>query len=261
MSKKKREKEVMSENSKAKKIAWLKISLVAAGVLIVFIAMSQLPMRDILERVDGFIKNLGAFGMVVYGLIYIVATVFLVPGSAITLAAGLIFGLWWGTLVVSLSSTMGAALAFLIARYLARARIEKMAEKSPRFGAVDRAVSEGGWKIVGLLRLSPAIPFNLQNYLYGLTGIRFWPCILTSWVAMIPGTFMYVYLGYLGRAGVETAAGEGGTNVSMWVLRIVGFLATVAVTVYVTRLARSEIKKQTAIEDTAENSKGSTEYI
>jgi uncharacterized membrane protein YdjX (TVP38/TMEM64 family) len=190
---------------------------------------------------------MGPLGMVVYGLFYIVAVVLFVPGSAITLAGGLIFGLLWGTITVSLASTTGAALAFLIARYVARDRVARMAKQNPKFGAVDRAVSEGGWKIVGLLRLSPAVPFNLQNYLYGLTGIRFWPCVLTSWVAMLPGTFMYVYLGYLARASVEAAADGSGVGTGMWALRIAGFIATVVVTVYVTKLARRAIDRQTAL--------------
>jgi uncharacterized membrane protein YdjX (TVP38/TMEM64 family) len=201
-----------------------------------------------MDRVNALIRGMGPLGMVVFGVIYVAATVLLVPGSAITLAAGLIFGLLWGTITVSLASTTGAACAFLIGRYVARDRVAKLARQHPRFGAVDRAVSQGGWKIVGLLRLSPAVPFNLQNYLYGLTGIRFWPCILTSWVAMLPGTFMYVYLGYLARAGVETAS-RGGAGVGVWALRIAGFVATVVVTIYVTRLARAALQRQTEIEE------------
>ena len=106
----------------------------------------------------------------------------------------------------------------------------------PRFEAIDRAVREGGWKIVALLRLSPAVPFTLQNYLYGLTGIRFWPYLLTSWLAMLPGTFLYIYLGHLGRAGVEAASGERSRTPAEWAMMIVGLLATVAATVYITRL-------------------------
>lgn len=237
---------MQNKKSRFAQIKWISIGLI---VLSVFVIMAQLPMRELMNRVNGFIQGMGAFGMVVYGAIYIVATVLLVPGSAITLGAGLTFGLLWGTIVASIASTTGAALAFMIARYVARDRVAKMADRRPRFGAVDRAVSEGGWKIVGLLRLSPAIPFNLQNYLYGLTGIRFWPCILTSWVAMLPGTFMYVYLGYLARAGMEAAADEGSIGIGMWVLRIAGFVATVVVTVYVTKLASSAIKEQTRIEE------------
>ena len=233
---------------KSKHLAWLKPTSVVIIVLSLLTVMAQLPMREIMDRVNGFVQGMGGLGMVLYGLFYVLATILLIPGSAITLAAGLIFGLLWGTVTASLASTTGAALAFLLARYVARDRVAAMAKNNPKFGAVDRAVSDGGWKIVGLLRLSPAVPFNLQNYLYGLTGIRFWPCVLTSWIAMLPGTFMYVYLGYLARASVEAAADGAGAGVGMWVLRIAGFVATVVVTIYVTKLARKAIARQTNIE-------------
>jgi uncharacterized membrane protein YdjX (TVP38/TMEM64 family) len=240
---------VSKKKSRLAQIKWISIVLI---VLSVFVIMAQLPMRKMMEPIHGFIRGMGAPGMAAYGALYVVATILLVPGSVLTMAAGMIFGLLWGTITALFASTAGAALAFLIARYVARDRVARMADRHPNFGAVDRAVSEGGWKIVGLMRLFPVIPFNLQNYLYGLTGIRFWTCVLTSWVAMLPGTFIFVYLGYLARAGVETAADGEGAGVWMWAARIAGFAATAAVTLYVTKLAREAIKKQTPIEKTPE---------
>jgi hypothetical protein len=114
-------------------------------------------------------------------------------------------------------------------------------------------VAEGGWKIVAMLRLSPAVPFNLQNYLYGLTGIRFWACVGATGVAMLPGIFLYVYLGYAGRASIEAAAAgkvQGGTGQTS--LFIVGLLATLAVTIYITRLARRAIAQQTELDQMEE---------
>ena len=176
------------------------------------------------------------------------------------MAAGAIFGLVRGTITVSLASTTGAALALLIARYLARDRVAKMFEQNPKFEAIDKAVGERGWKIVAMLRLSPAVPFNLQNYLYGLTSIRFWPCVLTSWVAMLPGTFMYVYLGTISREGLEAAAGvRGGKSPGEWALLITGLVATVVVTVYVTRLATRAIKQRTQIDQAGKESKLSSQ--
>ena len=139
-------------------------------------------------------------------------------------------------------------MSFLIARYVARVKVEEIASRNPKFSAIDSAIGEGGWKIVALLRLSPAVPFNLQNYLYGLTAIRFWPCVGASAVFMLPGTFMYVYLGHLGGQGLAAASGGGaGRSAGQWALLVVGLLATIAVTVYVTRLANNAIKNQTAI--------------
>lgn len=222
-------------------------------VLAIFVIMSALPLKPALDAMQGWISSLGIWGPVLFGLIYVVATVLLLPGSVLTLGAGAIFGLVQGTIIVSISATTGAALALLVGRYLARKRVEKMATSYPKFHAVDRAVSEGGWKVVAMLRLSPVVPFNLQNYLYGLTGINFWVCVLTSWIAMLPGTFLYVYLGYAGRQGAEAAAGgAGGADIGKWVLLGIGLLATIGVTVYVTKLAKQKLAEHTEIESETE---------
>jgi uncharacterized membrane protein YdjX (TVP38/TMEM64 family) len=191
------------------------------------------------------------------GGVYVVATLLFIPGSLLTLAAGTLYGLVLGTVVVSLASTTGAALAFLIARYAARDRVRPIMEQSPKLAAVDEAIGLQGWKIVALLRLSPAVPFNLQNYLYGATAIRFWPCVLVSWIAMLPGTFMYVYIGSLGHS---LAAGRP-TMPAEWVLRGVGLLATVVVTAYVARLARDAIQQRTSIGVDAPSSEQSGEKV
>lgn len=237
----------------AKWISGISIAMIVIGI---FVIMLQLPFREIMNRLTTLLEGLGVLGAVIFGALYVVTTVLLMPASAFTIGAGILFGLLGGVVVVSISSTTAAAVAFLIARYAARERVSRMAKRHPRFGAIDRAISEGGWKIVALLRLSPAIPFNLQNYLYGLTAIRFWPYVLTSWLAMLPGTLMYVYLGYLARAGAEEAAEGGTANLGQWVLRILGFAATVAVTVYVTKLARRALKRQTALEEEAPQDTG-----
>jgi uncharacterized membrane protein YdjX (TVP38/TMEM64 family) len=231
-------------NRYAPLIKWVSVALILVSVVLIF---RQLPVGQVLESLEDLIKDLGVWGPVVYGLVYVVAVVLLFPASALTLVGGAVFGVVLATIVVSLASTTGAALAFLIARYLARERIARKIKQYPKFEAVDRAVSEGGWKIVALLRLSPAVPFNLQNYLYGLTGIGFWTCVLTSWVAMLPGTLMYVYLGYAGRASLEATAGEHSRTPAEWALLGVGLLATVAVTVYVTRRARRALRQRSAI--------------
>ncbi len=228
-------------------LKWGSVAMIALGLL-VLMRQEQDDLSRAVRMLGGFLQGQGlAIAIAIFAGLYIVATVAMAPGLILTIAAGAIFGLLWGTVAVSIGSTLGAALAFLIARYFARDKVARVAQRHARFRAIDRAISEGGWKIVGLLRLSPAIPFNLQNYLYGLTAIRFWPYVLISWLAMLPGTFMYVYIGYIGREGAEAAAGAG-AGVGQWVLRIVGFAATVAVTVYVTKLARQALKRQAGLE-------------
>ena len=196
-------------------------------------------MADLLA---GAIRWWGHLGPVAYGLFYAVAVVALVPASPMTVAAGALFGPVVGVVVVSLASTTGAALAFLVARYLARDTVARWVRRHPRSDAIDRAIGEGGWRVVALLRLSPLVPFNLQNYLYGLTAIRFWPCVLTSWVAMLPGTVVYVYLGHAGRAGLEALAGRRARSPAEWTLLAVGLAATILVSLYVTALARRAIR-------------------
>jgi uncharacterized membrane protein YdjX (TVP38/TMEM64 family) len=230
-------------------IRWAALAVLAASVLL---TLRHVPVEPVVRSLSGWLEELGPWAPLVFGLVYVAAVVLLVPGSALTLAAGALFGLVGGVLVASAAATTGSALAFLIARYLARDRIARTLGRYPKFRAIDRAVSAGGWKIVVLLRLSPAVPFNLQNYLYGLTGIRFWPCVLAGAAAMRPGTFLYVYLGYLGRAGLEAAGGSQAGSLAQWVSAVVGFLATVAVTVYVTRLARRALRQQSEIGATAD---------
>ncbi|MDA7978742.1 MAG: VTT domain-containing protein [Pirellulales bacterium] len=213
--------------------------VVAGGIAVVRL----LPVGRLTDMLTGAIQDMGVWGPVLFAGVYVLATVLMLPGSALTLVGSGIFGLWWGLASVSVGSTVGAACAFLIARYVARPAVERKLAGSKTFKAVDRAVEQGGWKIVALLRLSPAIPFNIQNYLYGLTAIRFWPCVLASWVAMLPGTFMYVYLGYAGGEGVAAATGEQSKSMAEWVLLGIGLLATIVVTVYVTRLARRAMQR------------------
>ncbi len=226
------------------------VLLALGGVLLVIRAT---PVDLLLQALKSWVAGLGPWGPITFALIYAAWTVTLLPGSALTLAGGAVFGLGWGFAAVICGATLGAALAFLIARYVAREKVSSMARRNQRFGAIDQAIGEGGWRIVALLRLSPAIPFNLQNYLYGLTPIRFWPCVLTSFLFMMPGTLLYVYLGYVGGQGLAAASG-GGVSTERWALLGIGLAATVAVTVYVTKLAQRALAQQTGLAEAPRNS-------
>lgn len=219
-------------------VRWSPVLLLAAGLLI---AGNALPLEYMLGRLDASIEEAGAWGPIVYALCYVIATLLMIPGSVLTIFAGASFGLFWGTITVSIGSTVGAALAFLIARLLARQRISKMLEHRPWLGAVNKALSEGGWKTVALMRLSPAIPFNIQNYLWGITPVGFWACLLSSWIAMLPGTFLYIYLGDTSREAVGAAAAGEPLETARWIFRAAGLLATLVVTIYIARLARRQL--------------------
>jgi uncharacterized membrane protein YdjX (TVP38/TMEM64 family) len=229
---------------------WLRTTAIALAVVgVVLLLQRVVPTEQAVAALESWLGELGAWAPVAFGLVYVVATVLLLPGSALTLAGGAIFGLAVGTLTVSLASTTSAAICLLLSRYLARDAVAERIASRPRFRAIDQAIADGGWRIVALLRLSPAVPFNLQNYMYGLTAIPFWPCVLTSWIAMLPGTVLYVYLGVVGRRGLEAAAGGASASVGQWVLLVVGLLATIVVTAYVTRLARRALAKHTSLEE------------
>jgi uncharacterized membrane protein YdjX (TVP38/TMEM64 family) len=224
-------------------------------VVAVLVLMGTLPVDRGIDWLDRWIADLGVWGPVAYGLLYAVAVVLLVPGWTLTVAAGALFGPGWGVVAVSWGATLGAALAFLIARYAARRRVAKVIERHPRFDAIDRAISQGGWRVVALMRLTPAVPFNLSNYLFGLTAIRFWPYVLASWLFMLPGAFMYIFFGHVGGEGLAGISESSTAGVWIWVARGVGLAAAVALVVYVSRLALNMMRDQTAILDEPSDSR------
>ena len=156
----------------------------------------------------------------------------------------MVYGIVGGTLVALTGAVIGATLAFIVARYFVRKNIEDYAKKNARFQAIDEAIGKNGWKIIGLLRLSPLIPFNLSNYFYGITAVSLKAYVAISAVGMIPGTLLYAYLGAIGKAGI---AGEKTQHSSaQYILLGVGLVATIAVTILVSRIAKNALKKSGA---------------
>ena len=222
----------------------LKLVAALAGVAALFAALRLLPFATWVESFNAWVADLGVLGMVVFALAYAAATVLMLPGAVLTLAGGAAFGLIYGFVTISAGSTLGAALAFLVSRFFARQRVESWIQSKSSFQAIDKAVGEQGTKIVFLTRLSPVFPFNFQNYAYGLTKIPFLNYILASWIGMLPGTFLYVYLGTLGRSGLEAASGAGGdVHSARLALQIVGLVATLLVTVLITRTAKKALRE------------------
>ena len=236
----------MSSSSWPGRLKIFSILLIVAAFLLI---LRALPVDALLEGLQIWVQRLGPWGPAVFAAIYAVWTVLFLPGAALTLAGGAIFGLGKGLLAVWAGASVGLAVSFLIARYLARERVSAFARSNPKFGAIDRAIGQGGWKIVAMLRLSPVMPFNVQNYLYGVTAIGFVPAVLTSAAFIVPGTFLYIYLGHVAAQAAEAASGGQGRSAAEWGLLAVGLLATVLVTVYVTKLASKALKEQTAIDE------------
>ena len=215
------------------------------SVITLFLAMRFLPLQQWLKSFNDWVGQMGVVGVFIFIGVYVLATVLLAPGSILTIGAGFAFGLWKGFLAVSVGATLGASLAFLIGRFIARDKVEAIARRNETFREIDNAIGEEGAKLIFLLRLSPVIPFNLSNYFYGLTAVRFWPYALASWIGMMPGAFLYVYIGTAGRAAVLAAAGGEAIKRGWqyWTFLSVGLAATIAVTFWVTKIAWSALRR------------------
>jgi uncharacterized membrane protein YdjX (TVP38/TMEM64 family) len=232
-----------------KKSAAGRLVVLIAIVVALFLAMRFLPVRDWLTNFNDWVGQMGVLGIFIFIGVYALATVLLAPGSILTIGAGFAFGLWKGFFAVSGGATLGAALAFLVARFIARAKIQAIAHRNEKFREVDSAIGKQGAKLIFLLRLSPVIPFNLSNYFYGLTAVKFWPYVLVSWIGMMPGTFLYVYIGTAGKAAVAAAAGGEAIKHGWqyWTFLGVGLVATVLVTIWVTKIARNALKSRAQV--------------
>lgn len=222
--------------SASKNISWQWV-LLGTILVAVIVGWFLLPVEEWAKSFNGWIKGLGVWGGVIFAGIYIIATVILAPAAPLTIVAGLAYGVGVGFPLVVVSATLGATLAFLVARYLVRNKVEGLLKERPKFAAVDKAISEEGWKVVVLLRLNPLVPFNLQNYFYGVTDIKLWHYVPATFVGIMPGTLLYVYLGAAGQAAL---GGEGGGALK-WGLFAVGLLATIIVAVFVTKKAKAKL--------------------
>lgn len=228
--------------ARARRLLVGRLGLVSLAIVALLIAGSLFDLRAILTNTLRWIEALDGWGVVLFILIYVGATVFFLPGSVLTLGAGAAFGVVHGSIYVSIASTLGATAAFLVGRYVARDSVGRMIDRYPAFAAVDRAVAAEGWKIVGLTRLSPVFPFSLLNYAFGVTQVRLRDYVIASWLGMMPGTVMYVYVGSLAQVG------GGGTHrrtPAEWALYGLGLLATVVVTLLITRSARRALAQRT----------------
>ena len=217
-------------------------------LIVLFLAMKFLPVQQWTTNFKNRVGQMGVAGIFVLIIVYAVAAVLLAPGSVLTIGAGFVFGLWKGFLAVSVGATLGASLAFLIARFIARDKVEAIARRNEKFRKIDNAIGKQGAKLIFLLRLSPVIPFNLSNYFYGLTCVKFWSYVFASWSGMIPGTFLYVYIGTASKLAVSAAAGGEAVKHGWqyWTLISFGLAATVVVTIWATKIARDALQRTEA---------------
>jgi uncharacterized membrane protein YdjX (TVP38/TMEM64 family) len=212
--------------------------LVVAGLIA---AGRFLPLKDWFDAALAWAGGLGYWGPGIVVALYVVACVLFLPGSVLTIGAGLIFGFWIGIVTVSLGATLGACAAFWVGRTVGRGWVAKKIAGNAKFAALDEAVGREGFKIVLLTRLSPVFPFNLLNFAFGLTRVNFRNYALASWIGMLPGTVMYVYIGSAARSLAEARNRPRtlGEEIFIWA----GLAVTVVVAVLVARIARRALEQ------------------
>lgn len=175
-------------------------SLLAFIILLIIIKQNNIYDFFSLENINElklYIKSFGMMAPCVFIFMFAMATVLFVPGLPITVLSGILFGAFWGTVYVIIGSTIGVSLAFLIGRYIGRDFVKKMANKNERMSKFDNYIKEQGNTILIISRLVPLFPFNLQNYVYGITDIKFGTYFWYSLIFMVPGTFLYTCFGAL----------------------------------------------------------------
>jgi uncharacterized membrane protein YdjX (TVP38/TMEM64 family) len=216
--------------------------LLALLVATIVAAAVGLPLREwLVDGADLAERHHYAAGAL-FIVAYTIAAVLAVPGTILTLGAGFVFGVALGSVLVSAGSVLGATAAFLLGRFFARSWVAKRVAGSPRLQALAEVTRQDGFTIVLLARLSPLFPYNVLNYLFGVTAVRLRDYVLASWLGMLPATVLYVYIGSLTKS---VAAVTGDKLDAAWprrVLLVAGLLATVALTVVIARRATRELR-------------------
>ena len=237
----------LSNSPSEKSVPW-KLIIIGLIIAVLFSLQFFLPIKEWMGQFNEWVESLGVWGPTVFIFGYLIFTIFLIPGSALTIGAGAIFGLGWGALYTTIGANLGANAAFLIGRYVARRKIEAKVKGNQKFAAIDDAVGKEGTKIVALTRLAPVFPFTLLNYAYGLTQVKWSSYAIATFFGMMPGTLLYVYIGTITRSLTGGTVSTPATKIFL----TIGFIVTIIVTVFVTRKAQAALKEATAIDEEEE---------
>lgn len=211
--------------------------VLGAGVALLALVLrvaDWFPVEIAIETLRRWGESGGRPGMIWVGAGYVVLALLFVPGAVLTALTGAIYGVGWGVVVVGIATSVADAVAFLVARYLARPAVMRWTSRNSSFKKIDYAISRGGWRIVALVRLNPTIPYSASNYLFGVTGVPFLAFMISSGIATLPGALVYLYVG---QVGAETLGGNVRTAVELGVLAV-GLVMTIVAGVYVSVLAR-----------------------
>lgn len=216
---------------------WIRLLLVAvliAGGVVAFraLGLSEMVSLDAVQVLAERVRSLGWVGPVAYVLLWVAACLFFIPGLPITLLGAAVFGAWWGLLWVTIGANLGAIAAFLVARYAARSLVESWADRNPLVGRIDRGAAHHGWRMVMVTRLVPVFPFNVQNYAYGVSRIRFSTYVLVTFLCMLPASVAFCL------AGGSLVSGKGHLG------KTFGYLAAAAVLFAIASLIPAWVKRR-----------------
>ncbi|MDP8920261.1 MAG: TVP38/TMEM64 family protein [Pseudomonadota bacterium] len=227
----------MRTKSQNRNFVWLAAASVL-GFVAIFVAWFLLPVQEWLQGFSEWAQGLGVIGVALVSVAYVICTILLVPGVALTLAVAVAYG-WWALLICFFGGMLAALISFLISRYLARDRVKRFIDKHPTIRAIDTVAHEESFKTILLSRLTPVTPFAVENYAFGVTGVRLGSFLLATAIGIVPGTIQNVWIGVIGRT-----AAQGGAGVANWILLIIGLAATVVLTVWMTRQAKKRMALQ-----------------
>ncbi len=221
-----------------------RLLLFAFALLLLATLAYWLPVAESLLAFLQWINQYRGFAWLLFILLYITATVLMVPGTILTVSAGFVFGLPAGIALVSVASTLAASAAFLVGRLIARDWVRAELGDHQRLAAIDRATTESGWLIVLLIRLSPLFPFSASNYLLSLTGVSLRHFFFASWIGMLPGTILYVYLGSAANSLLALADNGVQAGTAGRAMFGVGLIATIVAATLIARKAGSVLRRE-----------------
>jgi uncharacterized membrane protein YdjX (TVP38/TMEM64 family) len=210
------------------------------GIALLLLAWFMLPLREWLQGFAEWARALGGAGVALVSAAYVLATLLLVPGFPMTLAVAIVYG-WWALAICFGGGMLAALVAFLVARHLARERVKRLLDRHSAARAVDSVAREETFKTILLARLTPVTPFALENYAFGVTGVRLGAYLAATAVGIVPGTILNVWIGVIGRT-----AAQGGAGAASWALLVIGLAAAVILSVWLTRRAKQKLQHESA---------------
>jgi uncharacterized membrane protein YdjX (TVP38/TMEM64 family) len=228
-------------------ILWWGLAAVVLAAIMAGLAF--VPVAQHFKWLLEWVRGLGAWGPVLFVFVYTLVCLLFLPGSVLTLGGGFLFGGLWGAAIASLGATLGAAVAFLLARGILRRRIEHRLATHPKFRSLDRAIGGQGFQIVFLARLCSLFPYDLTSYVFGLTDISFGRYVLATWLGRLPETVMFAYLGSTAKSIADVVAGRVAFGIEQKVFTAVGVAAMVAIVIVVASLARKALRE--AVDDSS----------